>query len=320
MNTYKPIVSKDVTLTELKNKEIMNLMFLPENDGKFRESSKSSPLNKLKYITFLLTASEKYAQYAICYRGEEVGFILVAGVDHRLVGGILPEFQRKGIYGAARNAVIYEMNRKGLFHITSSVDKDNEGMQAFLATMHQTNLDGRLSVNHFNPLAPIAKVVHECTPVVNKVNIPYYHISFDDDLPETLTPKLPEGSDSEESGDYPEPPTSRISFSPSVELCFRAVYPNISHLLENSKEPNITFSVYVFYDKPIKLKPVDVEDVHDAGITLERITRVPTRIKKLGKVTIKNTSDDKGLFYLPKAYDASRYHSPLEITVDSKTF
>lgn len=311
-----------VTLHPLTDNTVFQLMFLKEHIDYFRISYNDSISKQRDYVSFLLKASQNRLQCEIRLSGKVVGFILVAGQDNRLVGGLYPEFKRMGIYSKARNAVIRLLNLNGIFNITYSVDKSNKAMLAFSRKQYKTRLADRLSVTHHNPFKPEASI-DSSVKLGNgfrEYSGPLYHLSFNSNLKE-LIPRLPEGTELGVSGDYPEPNIPRVSLSPSPELCFRAIYPNISKLLEEDKPENISFTLY----RAIKVKPRDLHYpkeliaenwIHDANITLEHFVTKPVTLSKVGKVTFQNTSNDSGLMYQPFLKGKPRYHSPLEIISD----
>lgn len=317
MKKFNPKVNSDIELKLMENDEPFLLMFEKENEGNFREGFNSKEKDKRNYVDFLKKASDRYARFTILYKGKVAGFILVAGIDGRLVGGLYSEYKRKGIYTIARNTLIYELNKKHVFKITSSVDKDNGPMKSFLSKALQTPYQHDLQLNHFNPGLPVCKCETDFSVKIPKTDDKLYHISFDPNLPEIVKPMLPAGSEMGE-GEYPETLPARFSASPSPELCFRAVYPNISQLLERSNEKEITFTLYEVKTGKVKYTPLDLivnSHVHDAHVTLEHVFTAPVFIKKVGKITFKNTSNDEGLYYLPFARDKERYHSPKNIIV-----
>lgn len=303
---YKPEYRKDIVLKAMENTVVMEgILFDPENDGFFRVDSTAKSLAKMRYVGFLKDSSVRWGRWGIWFKGEEVGFILAAGIDCRLVGGVKSTFQRKGIYSAARQCVIKTLNDLGQFSITSSYHAGNVKMKQLNAGVPTTTLDDSLVVNHFDPMKSMA--VMEKMPSIDPRGFSptLYHISLDDNLPSVLSPRLTSG-------------VSGVPFSPSVELCFRAVYPNIKELLEGSKERDITFTVYM--TKPTSmsgiLTPLELHNqrlVNDAFITQEYAVQKDVKIKKIGKVTFLNTSDDGGLHYLPFNEGEPRYHSPLNI-------
>lgn len=158
MAKFKPEVNKDIVLKPMTDRKTFELMFLPENDGFFRMGSETKPVERLRYMEFLEKASGRWMRYVIEYKGKLAGFILAAGEDCRLVGGIFPEFQRKGIYSIARNTLINSLNGQGVYIVTSSVDESNDKMAAFLSGVSQTKYHERLSINHFDPDKPVAVI------------------------------------------------------------------------------------------------------------------------------------------------------------------
>lgn len=322
---YKPEYRKDIVLKAMESTVVMEgILFDPENDGFFRVDSTAKPLAKMRYVGFLKDSSARWGRWGIWFKGEEVGFILAAGIDCRLVGGVKSTFQRKGIYSAARQCVIKTLNDLGQFSITSSYHAGNVKMKQLNAGVPTTTLDDSLVVNHFDPMKSMA-VMEKIPSIDPRGSSPtLYHISLDDNLPSVLSPRLPdaggeEGDDDEEAEEwYPEPAVPRVSFSPSVEFCFRAVYPNISHLLEGTDRKDITFTVYKALptrsNKP--MTPLELHEqrwIHDAFITQEHVFLRDIGIKKIGTVTFLNTSDDKGLHYLPFNEGDVEYHSPLNV-------
>lgn len=119
-----------------------------------------------------------------------------------------------------------------------------------------------------------------------------FHLSFNDKLEGLWRPKLPDGSELP-SGQYAEPNTPRISFSPTIEGCFRAIYPNISHLFEVKKYPYLVFRVYrpILTDKIHLVTPDELtkeKQVWDAHVTREYHTEQAVKMVKVGKVMVKS--------------------------------
>lgn len=122
-----------------------------------------------------------------------------------------------------------------------------------------------------------------------------YHISFNKNLPLTLVPKQPDGSGEGEVGDssLAEDLPPRVCFAPSVEKCFIAIYPNISHLFEEENNPHI--DIYVYERKPESVAEKDYMTpehltsnklVHDAHITDEYVFFKPVKVERIAKVRI----------------------------------
>lgn len=325
--------TRSVTLSPLTDATIMGLMFLKENDGKFRVNSTASQKSKDAYIDFLMEASAGRLALKISLGETTVGFIMLVGKDNRLVGGILPSYQRQGIYGKARNAVMKLLNDRGVYSVVFSVHESNRQMEAFIRSTPCTPYHDGLRLAHYNPNAPVAAIskdviVGKRVSRIETVKTSLYHLSFNPNLPHELMPKLPDGGNEDvvlENGvRITEPSVPRVSFSPSPELCFRAIYPNISHLLEESDEKEITLYLYklVSYPHNVMTYPdqmVKSHLVHDAHITLEHYVTAKCGIVPVGRITFNNTSDDEGLYYLPFADERNkpRFHSPKVISVMS---
>ena len=123
-----------------------------------------------------------------------------------------------------------------------------------------------------------------------------YHISFRDNLAGLITPRQPDGSEGgvsdqnhgKEEG-YPEHLPERISFSPTIQQCFSAIYPNISHLVEVEKYPHLDFYVYApiiqentqFIDTATILK-----EVWDAHVTGEICVTTPVEFVRISKIRV----------------------------------
>lgn len=120
-----------------------------------------------------------------------------------------------------------------------------------------------------------------------------YHLSFKDDLGPILSPRQPNGTDVIEDGIYTEDLPPRISFGPTIEQCFYAIYPNISHLLrskEGKNEKYIFMHVYV----PVKKNPKKLPDslvkreIWDAVVTDEICVIEPVEVQCIGMVRLHN--------------------------------
>lgn len=99
--------------------------------------------------------------------------------------------------------------------------------------------------------------------------------------------------DEQETGPYPEPPLARISFSPSVEQCYRAIYPNISHYFTQANYPSIDMSVYraVFTGREDVILPEVLTQnrwVWDAHVTEEHWVMSPVKVERVARVRFKN--------------------------------
>lgn len=113
-----------------------------------------------------------------------------------------------------------------------------------------------------------------------KTNLELFHISFNSKLPKVLKPRQPDGSTDAivdpmtladlEKNSFAEHLPPRVSFSPSIQECFTAVYPNVSHYFEKENYPHMDYYVY----RPTKLvKRIDpdlvLKEVWDAHVTNE---------------------------------------------------
>lgn len=133
-----------------------------------------------------------------------------------------------------------------------------------------------------------------------------FHISFKNDTFQGMwNPDDPAGFDqSEESepgvvGDvsfpYPEPSFARISCSPSIEQCFRAVYPNVADMFKKKKYPYMEYSVFRprFTGKENIITPEELTKrlmVWDACVTGEHCIMDPVYMTFTGRIRIFNTN------------------------------
>lgn len=141
---------------------------------------------------------------------------------------------------------------------------------------------------------------------VKNVSVRLFHISFDGELGSTLEPRLPYGDDPREDeefaddGLYPEPNVPRVSFSPSLRQCFRAVYPNVSHFFEEHRYPNMDFHVYeaiLTGRERIVLPEYLTKErmVWDAHITDEHWSLDPVKVERIGAVRFYRPRNDESL-------------------------
>lgn len=122
-----------------------------------------------------------------------------------------------------------------------------------------------------------------------------YHLSFSDSLPNTLYPRQPHGTGTKEDGSMLEELPARVSFSPSIQQCFSAIYPNISHVFEKINDgkgyPYIIMYLYV----PVldgteeQIPERDVRKaVWDSHVTGEVCFSSPVKVRLAGKIKIIN--------------------------------
>lgn len=127
-------------------------------------------------------------------------------------------------------------------------------------------------------------------------NLKLYHLSFNKHTAITWNPRLPDGTEliPEGSENLGEPMIPRISFSPTIEQCFRAIWPNIDHYFKIKKYPYLEFFVYspilTSNNKVVSPKVLlDERWVWDAHITDEHWVINPVKMHLLGKCRVKNT-------------------------------
>lgn len=124
-----------------------------------------------------------------------------------------------------------------------------------------------------------------------------FHLSFRN-LPNTLIPRQPEDSGSDESV-YTEKLPARVSFSPTVQQAFGSIYPNISKFFEEEKLRSITLKVY----SPVgcaTLPTIPQDEVRsavwDSEYTGEVCYTAPVKVVCVGKVTIHNPYVGKQIY------------------------
>ena len=122
------------------------------------------------------------------------------------------------------------------------------------------------------------------------------HLSFNPDLDkEILLPRQPDGTELNLKSDFTEHLPDRISFSPTIEHCFMAIYPNISKYFEEMKYPHIDMFVYeglVTKDTIFIPKKTVLKNVLDAHVTKEVCAISPVKMEKLQKIRIKITNEE----------------------------
>jgi hypothetical protein len=129
------------------------------------------------------------------------------------------------------------------------------------------------------------------------------HISFNKNLEGLWKPQVP--AEYIENKTYlSEPDTPRISLSPSIEGCFKAIYPNVSKYFEIENYPYMEFYVYtpLLTGKERIWPPSYLTTnrlVHDAHETNEHCILTPVYMKLIKKIRIFNTNKSPDLFYHP---------------------
>ena len=131
---------------------------------------------------------------------------------------------------------------------------------------------------------------------------PLYHLSFNRRLDkQPLVPRQPHGSEISETKEsiYTERLPDRVSFSPTVEQCFMAIYPNISKYFEEENYPYIRMYLYqALPDSKTTYIPEDevLNNIPDAHVTGEVCVTSPVRVKLLGEVEISITKEEVWYF------------------------
>lgn len=134
-----------------------------------------------------------------------------------------------------------------------------------------------------------------------------FHISFKNKTFQGMwNPDNPAGFDeSEESspgvvGDssfpYPEPSFARISCSPTIEQCFRAVYPNVADMFKKKKYPYMEYSVFapIFNGREDIILPEELTKqrmVWDACVTDEHCIMDTVQMFYTGQIRVFNTNN-----------------------------
>jgi hypothetical protein len=135
------------------------------------------------------------------------------------------------------------------------------------------------------------------------------HISFNGKLEGVWDPEFnqkPDENPPEESTDegepwpYPEPNLARISVAPTLEGCFRGVYPNVWKLFEGRKQPYMQFSVYqpIFEGDERVVLPqtlIDERLVWDAAAVGEYLILDKVYMKHVGVIHVLNTESSPSL-------------------------
>ena len=167
----------------------------------------------------------------------------------------------------------------------------------------------------------IEKLIDESELVTSRSRtVELYHISFDDNLPNTLTPQLPAGGDLSEPEHWStEPDIPRVCFSESIEGCVRAVYPNLTKVFENDPGDGVTFNLYRAVSKKgrfVSPYVLDrVEAVHDVNLTDEWWSLNPIEIEPMGKINVKVDINGEWVKHKPTGQEVEYDHSPKHIEI-----
>lgn len=143
------------------------------------------------------------------------------------------------------------------------------------------------------------------------IAVPLYHISLQNDLEGLWRPKAPDSPFDipKKPSIITEMPLPRICVAPSIEQCFWAIYPNISHYFEDEDYAAMCFTVY----RPILNAYTPVVDtnvltqqelVHDAHVTGEHWLLGDTFMVAEDQICIKNTCHGEFVQFQP--YNSER--------------
>lgn len=123
------------------------------------------------------------------------------------------------------------------------------------------------------------------------------HLSFNGQLPKTLEPRLPDGTELTDKGDLkvPEFDTPRVSFSTSLVGAIRAIYPNIADVVANS--PDGWVEIHIYAAKYDNQRLIDTKQltkdrlVWDAHLTDEVCVLDPIEVIPGGSVVFQPVGD-----------------------------
>ena len=122
-------------------------------------------------------------------------------------------------------------------------------------------------------------------PVVTEL---VYHLSFRENLPTVLTPKQPDGS-ATTINVLTEQLPPRVSFAPTIQQCFSAIYPNVAKYFEEHNYPHMDMYVYCPLSGGKKIpKNTILERVWDSHITDEVCYVVNIKVIRVAKIRIGN--------------------------------
>lgn len=142
-----------------------------------------------------------------------------------------------------------------------------------------------------------------------------YHISFKNHTFQGMWhPDNPAGFEEEQEsapgvvGDqsfpYPEPSLPRISVGPTIDQCFRGVFPNVAKLFEEKNYPYMEYNVFQpkFKGTERLILPKELTSqriVWDACVTEEHCILDSVWMQHTGKVRIFNTNASPTMFIHP---------------------
>lgn len=125
-----------------------------------------------------------------------------------------------------------------------------------------------------------------------------YHLSFAGTKAGWWEPLAPAGTElaTGEEGEFGEPPVARVSMSPTLEQCFRAVYPNIDFYFKENKYPYLDIYAYrprFKGNERIVLPETLTKErwVWDAHVTKEHWILGRVKMELVGRYRFYNTED-----------------------------
>lgn len=142
-----------------------------------------------------------------------------------------------------------------------------------------------------------------------------YHLSFSGKKEGVWKPLTPAGTEEvdQDEVEFGEPLVPRISLSPTLEKCFRAIYPNIDFYFHHHKFPHLDIYAYrpKFKGHENVVKPETLTEqrwVWDAHVTEEHWVLEAVEMELVGRYRFYNTekgSKDRG--YKTKPFNDPHY-------------
>lgn len=148
-----------------------------------------------------------------------------------------------------------------------------------------------------------------------------YHVSFNGDLPKILEPRLPDGTELKTGKEkYPEPDVPRVSFGEHITGCIRAIYPNISHMVEEEGHKVLTMHVYRAVEpREKRIFPPEIltqqKFVWDANLTREYWCLEPIEIEYVRKIEVHFDTQPPWTKVRPFGKGELKEHSPSGIVI-----
>lgn len=127
-----------------------------------------------------------------------------------------------------------------------------------------------------------------------------YHLSFNGKKNGIWEPMTPAGTEdvNQDDMEFGEPPVPRISMSPTLEQCFRAIYPNIDFYFKEKKFPHLDIYAYrpLFKGRERIVLPETLTGerwVWDAHVTGEHWVLDNVEMGMVGRYRFFNTEDGR---------------------------